>query len=106
MTIDHECPRSYLNPLVHLEPGRVSLRVLELEAKVPHLAQPDGAAHEVEQLLPARLHVQAELELGVHRRHLHGERLDRLLLLEHVAWHLNSFCTGTNRALFQTAVLN
>ena len=74
----------YLNPLVQLEPGRVTLRVLELEAKVPHLPQSDSSADEVEQLLAARLYIQAELELGVHRRHLYGKRFHWLLFLEHV----------------------
>ena len=54
-SLDHHANESWADLFVQLEPGDVVFSVLELEAKVPGLTQPDSAAHQVKQLLTRRL---------------------------------------------------
>ena len=81
--------------LVHLEPSDVAFGVLVLEPKVPRLTKANSPTDKVEKLLAGGLPPKAELQLGVHRRDLDGERLPRRLLpLKHDSKHDLTEVTG------------
>jgi len=61
------------HPLLHLQPGDIAARVDVLQPKVPGLAQPDGATHQIEQILAGGARLQFELQLRVEGAHPHGE---------------------------------